>query len=239
MQTHSAVIGVALYDDSVGKISYRLAYSAGSGKIDLTVIGDVNSLENSNVNLSQVAIAQVLCHEREVQVAVLHFLAIDGRAHGWIGDKRRTETYCLGARKHAVDGIAGRGSRIEIYFKRFACCMCLFGTFSNLGKHSLWGSRQRKATDTHTIAVVDMACSLGGCHNAITHSSSFYVCLFQVPCGTDNQYFLLKISEYMNAFFASDLLPRRTKRSPVACFSSFLSKAASSAATGRTGCGCG
>ena len=179
MQAHCVMIGIAFNDNLVGKISNSLSYSTGGCQVDLAVRGNVYRLENGDIHLAHVAVAQILCHERKMQVAILYLLGIYRTAHRRVRNERGTETDGIGTCKHAVYGVARRGSRIEVNLERLASGVRLFGTLGNLGQNSLRCSGKCKTTYSYSIAIVNVHCSLLGSDNRVAHVI-FLLCLLNI-----------------------------------------------------------
>ena len=132
---------ISLNYDLVGKVRHSLSNAAGGCQIDLAVGGYVNGFKNCNIDLSKIAIAQILRHEREVEVGIYDLFPVDGIAHCRVRDERRSEVQRLCTCEHTVNRIACRRTRKEIYLERFTCSVRLLGALCNLGQHQFRSSR--------------------------------------------------------------------------------------------------
>ena len=167
---------VQLDNDLVSQATDRRQDTDTRGGDDLTVFGDVCSFDDREVNLTEEAIAQLLCQHREVHIEVRMLSRVDTSAHILVGLIRRAELHGSSASQCAIEAVARAGTSEHTHLEWATCCVLFFGALSDRSWDYLGATSGGEAAETNVVAVLYQRGCFVSCDELQSHNSSIIVC---------------------------------------------------------------
>ena len=140
--------------------------ASGGGEVDFAVISQFASFDDGHVHLAHEAVAQLLCHLREVDVVVGNLAVVYGRAEILVGGVGRAVADGLGAGQHAVARFARRGSREDAHLEGVPFGVFCFCNLCQFGGDGFGGAGGCESAQADVVAVLDEAGSFC-CRNSV------------------------------------------------------------------------
>ena len=170
------VLVIQLDDDLVRQAADRGEDTDTRGRYDLTVFGDISSFDDSDVDLAEEAIAELLSEHREVHIKVGVLTGVDAVAHILVRLVGRAELNCTCASQCAVETVARAGTSEHTYLEWAACSVLFFGALSDSSRYDLGATCGGKAAETNVVAVLYECGCFVSCDELQSHDSSIIVC---------------------------------------------------------------
>ena len=166
------VEGVELQNDMLGQTGCCGADAAGSGKVSLVeAVGLLNvaHLENSPVDVTVEAVAQLLCHMAQVKVVVGNLAHVHMFAEVGVGGVGSAvfESLCIG--QVTVGALSGGGTGEDAHFEGTSGFVLSLSDFGQLFGHGFGHSGGSEATHCNIFSVFNQRRSLDCGHKCVRH----------------------------------------------------------------------
>lgn len=113
-------------DDPFGLLEQGRRDTDRGAQDNLSVVGEVGGFYDGHMDFPQKTVAHVLSDLREMEVEILHFVLVDGRAHVLVRLEGRAERHGVGLDQGTVYLTARGASRDEADLEFFTLCMLCF-----------------------------------------------------------------------------------------------------------------
>ena len=167
------VEAVKLQDDVLGQTGSRGRNTTSGSQIDMIVVAhlfNVAHFEDSPVQRTIEAIAQLLCHVAQVQVVVGNLTHVHMLAEVWVRGVGGTIEDSLGVCQVTIGALSSRGTREDSHLELAAGLVLSHSNLCQFLGCCLSHTSGCKATHGDVLAILNQRRSLCGSHTCISHN---------------------------------------------------------------------